>query len=161
VGDPVRIAVEFAIEEDCLAYLEKIRWPDGVRCLKCVSREISRIAAKEGVRSRKRVNQTGEAVQQRVPARQLYQCLKCRHQFTVKTGTLFNDSHLPLQKWFYALALIGNAETGVSAKQMQRDLKVSYQTAWYLCHRIREIGLGGSSQSFAAFTSEAEPASGA
>ena len=113
MGDPVRIAVEFATEEDCLAYLEKIRWPDGVRCLKCVSREISRIAAKEGVRSRKRVNQTGEAVQQRVPARQLYQCLKCRHQFTVKTGTLFNDSHLPLQKWFYALALIGNAETGV------------------------------------------------
>src|ERR1700685_811742 len=107
--DDVRIHGKFATEEACLAYLEKIRWPDGVRCLKCGSKEISRIAAKEGVRSRDRVNQAGEAVKQRIPARQLYQCLKCRHQFTAKTGTLFNDSHLPLQKWFYALALIGNA----------------------------------------------------
>jgi transposase-like protein len=157
--DEVRIAVEFATEEACLAYLEKIRWPDGVQCLKCNSKEISRIAAKEGVRSRRRINQAGEAVNQRIPARKLYQCLKCRHQFTAKTGTLFNDSHLPLQKWFYALALIGNAETGVSAKKLQRDLKVSYQTAWYLCHRIREIRQGDPSRPFAAITSAAEPAS--
>jgi DNA-directed RNA polymerase subunit RPC12/RpoP len=156
--DPVRIAVEFPTEEACLAYLEKIRWPEGVRCLKCGSTETSRIAAKEGVRSKKRVNRAGEAVVQRIPARRLYQCLKCRQQFTAKTGTLFNDSHLPLQKWFYALALIDNAEKGVSAKQMQRDLKVSYQTAWYLCHRIREIMRGTPSRPF-AFISEADPLS--
>ncbi len=157
--DPVRIAIEFSTEEACLAYLEKIRWPEGVRCLKCDSKEISRIAAKESVRSKKRINQGGEAVAQRIPARLLYQCLKCRHQFTAKSGTLFNDSHLPLQKWFYALALIGNAKEGVSAKQMQRDLQVSYQTAWYLCHRIREIMQGGPFRPVASLTSQAEPAS--
>ncbi len=156
--DPVRIAVEFSTEEACQAYLEKIRWPEGVRCLKCGSREISRIAAKEGVRSKQRVNRSGEVVAQLVPARLLYQCLKCRQQFSAKTGTLLNDSHLPLQKWFYALALIGSAEEGISAKQMQRDLRVSYQTAWYLCHRIREIMQGGP---FTALTSEATPGSGA
>src|ERR1700730_11399195 len=151
--DQVHIAVEFSTEEACLAYLEKIRWPQGVRCLKCGSKNISRIAAKEGVRSKKRINRHGEAVEQRIPARRLYHCLKCRHQFTVKTGTLLNDSHLPLQKWFYALALIDNVQEGVSAKQMQRDLRVSYQTAWYLCHRIREIMQGGPSLPFAALTS--------
>jgi transposase-like protein len=157
--DQVCIAIEFSTEEACLVYLEKIRWPQGVRCLKCGSKEISRIAARAGVRSKKRVNRNGEAVEQIVPARQLYQCLKCRQQFTVKTGTLFNDSHLPLQKWFYALALIGSAEKGVSARQMQRDLKVTYPTAWYLCHRLREILQGGPSRPFALLTPEAEPAS--
>ena len=157
--DQVSIAVEFSTEESCLAYLEKIRWPDGVRCLKCGSEEVSRTTAKEGVRSKRRVNRHGEAVEQRIPARHLYQCLKCRRQFTAKTGTLFNDSHLPLQKWFYALALIAGAEKGVSARQMQRDLKVSYQTAWYLCHRIREIMQGGPSRPYTALTFEAEPAS--
>jgi transposase-like protein len=148
--DRVSIAAEFSTEEACLAYLEKIRWPDGVRCLRCASTEISRIAAKEGVRSKKRVNHAGDEVEQRIPARRLYQCLKCRQQFTVKTGTLFADSRLPLQKWFYALALIGNAQTGISARQMQRDLRVSYQTAWFLCHRIREIMQGGPSRPFPA-----------
>jgi transposase-like protein len=157
--DQVRIAVEFSTEEACLAYLEKIRWPQGVRCLKCGSKNISRIGAKEGVRSKKRINRRGEAMEQHIPARHLYQCLKCRRQFTVKTGTLLSDSHLPLQKWFYALALIGKAKKGVSAKQMQRDLRVSYQTAWYLCHRIREIMQGSPSRPFAALTSETEPAS--
>jgi transposase-like protein len=156
--DRVRIAIEFPTEEACLAYLENIRWPEGVRCLKCNSQDISRIAARAAVRSKKRVNRNGEAVEQRIPARQLYQCLKCRQQIAVKTGTLFSDSHLPLQKWFYALALIASAEKGVSARQMQRHLKVTYQTAWYLCHRLREITQGGPSLPFSDFTFEVEPA---
>jgi transposase-like protein len=68
----------------------------------------------------------------------LYQCLECKAQFSATSGTLFNDSHLPLVKWFLAVALMCNAKKGISAKQMQRDLHVSYKTAWYLCHRIRK-----------------------
>ena len=77
--------------------------------------------------------------------RRLYQCLECGLQFTAKSGTLFNDSHLPLTKWFLAVALITNAKKGMSAKQLGRDLKIKYQTAWHLSHRIREALQGGSS----------------
>jgi hypothetical protein len=58
--------------------------------------------------------------------------------FSATTGTLFHDSHLPLQKWFMAITLMVEAKKGLSAKQMQRHLGVSYKTAWYLCHRIRQ-----------------------
>jgi transposase-like protein len=73
-----------------------------------------------------------------VPARHLYQCKKCGYQFTAKAETLFNDSHLPLVKWFLAVVLITNAKKGMSSMQLQRDLKISYQTAWYVSHRLHE-----------------------
>ena len=132
--DLIKIATEFATEESCLAYLEKARWPEGVRCIAsrdgqpCGSDRISRIVTKGGTRKNGR----------NIPVRRLFQCLDCGFQFTAKAGTLFNDSHLSLQKWFFATALMTNAKKGLSAKQLQRDLKVSYQTAWYLAHRIRE-----------------------
>ena len=59
-------------------------------------------------------------------------------KFSVTTGTLFNDTHLDLEKWFMAVALMVNAKKGISALQMKRDLKVAYKTAWYLNHRIRK-----------------------
>jgi transposase-like protein len=139
--DLIQIATEFATEEQCLAYLEKARWPEGVRCLMCGNDKVSRITTKEGVRSKKYISKkTGIASDRRIPARRLYECMEpsCGHQFTAKTGTLFNDSHLPLQKWFLAVTLMTNAKKGLSALQMKRDLKIGYQTAWYLCHRIRE-----------------------
>jgi|SRR5665213_2281095 len=134
--DLIRIATEFNTEVACLTYLEKARWPEGVRCIGvnkdggeiCDSAEITKIDTKEGVRKNGR----------KIPARHLYQCRTCGYQFTAKTETLFNDSHLPLVKWFLAVALITNAKKGMSAMQLQRDLKVSYQTAWYVSHRIRE-----------------------
>jgi transposase-like protein len=126
----LQIAVEFSTEEACLDHLEKVRWPDGVRCLKegCGSGRITKLSIKEGQRRNGR----------KIPARHLYQCRECGYQFTARTGTLFNDSHLPLTKWFLAVALMTNANKGLSAKQLQRDLNVSYETAWYLCHRIQE-----------------------
>jgi hypothetical protein len=140
--DLIAIATEFGTPEACFDFLEKMRWPEGVRCLRvdadgvaCESDKISKIVTKESVRKNGR----------KIPARHLYQCLTCGHQFTPTTGTLFNDTHLPIQKWFFAVALMTNAKKGLSAKQMQRDLKVSYQTAWYLCHRIRESMQGGAS----------------
>jgi transposase-like protein len=70
-------------------------------------------------------------------AKQLFYCKGCDYQFTVTSGTVFNDSHLALQKWFLATLLLCEAKKGMSAMQIKRTLGVSYKTAWYLCHRIR------------------------
>ena len=64
--------------------------------------------------------------------------MACKFQFSATTGTIFNDTHLDLEKWFMAVALMVNAKKGLSALQMKRDLKVAYKTAWYLNHRIRK-----------------------
>jgi transposase-like protein len=129
----IAITADFGTSEACFDFLEKMRWPAGVRCVReCGSDKISRIVTKEGKRNNGRA----------IPARHLYQCLACGHQFTATTGTLFNDTHLPIHKWFFAVALMTNAKKGMSAKQMQRDLNVSYTTAWYLCHRIRDAMKG-------------------
>jgi len=70
-------------------------------------------------------------------AKQLFYCKECDYQFSVTATTIFNDSHLPLQKWFLATLLLCEARKGMSANQIKRTLGVSYKTAWYLCHRIR------------------------
>ena len=115
----------FATDEMCLAYLEASRWPKGVRCVTCGNAKISKITRKSKSKN--------------VRA-QLYQCLEptCKQQFSATTGTIFHDSHLPLSKWFTAIALIIDAKKGMSAMQLQRHLGVNYRTAWYLAHRIRE-----------------------
>src|SRR5690348_8602200 len=104
----------FGSEDSCHAYLETLRWPDGVKCPRCDSDKISRIAA-----------------------RRQFDCDGCRYQFSVRVGTLFHDSKLPLWKWFLAVYIMGESKKGVSANQLKRMLGVSYKTAWYLCHRIR------------------------
>jgi transposase-like protein len=104
----------FGSEEKCRACLETLRWPDGVRCVRCGADTISRIET-----------------------RHLFECSKCEYQFTVRTGTIFHDSKLPLWKWFLAVYLMVQSRKGVSANQLKRMLGVSYKTAWYLCHRIR------------------------
>jgi hypothetical protein len=123
----IEVTKAFATEEQCLAYLEAKRWPNGIRCLTCGSKEISRITRKV---SKKTDNKRA----------QLYQCLEptCKQQFSATTGTIFNGSHLSLDKWYMAIALIVDAKKGMSALQLQRHLKVNYRTAWYLAHRIRE-----------------------
>ncbi len=117
---------DFATDEKCLAYLEKMRWPDGVRCITCGANKISRVT-RESKSKNKRTT--------------FYQCLEktCKQQFSPTAGTIFHDSHLPLHKWFMALALMVDAKKGMSALQLQRHLKIgSYRTAWYLFHRIRK-----------------------
>src|SRR6266536_3254997 len=104
----------FGSEDRCHDYLEGLRWPGGVKCPRCESDKISRIVK-----------------------RRQFDCDSCRYQFSVRVGTLFHDSHLPLWKWFLAVYLIGESRKGVSANQLKRTLGVSYKTAWYLCHRIR------------------------
>jgi transposase-like protein len=148
---------QFAYEQACLAYLEKIRWPQGVRCPKCGGGKISKFMTPGSKRTKKYISKrTGEVKDWKIPARRLYECLDatCRCQFTAKTGTMFSDTHLPLQKWFLAIALMISAEKGVSALRLKRELGVGYQTAWYLCHRIREAM--ERSAAVLEFTSEAE-----
>jgi transposase-like protein len=123
----IEVTKAFATEEKCLDYLEASRWPDGVRCTTCGSKEISKITRKV----------TAKTDNKRA---RLYQCLEptCKAQFSATTGTIFNGSHLPLEKWYMAIALIIDAKKGMSSLQLQRHLKVNYRTAWYLSHRIRE-----------------------
>lgn len=112
--DLPKLIEEFGTEDRCREYLEDLRWPDGVVCPRCAERSISRIEK-----------------------RKQFECNGCRYQFSVTAGTLFHDSHLPLWKWFLAIYLIGESKKGISGKQLQRTLGVSYKTAWYLGHRIR------------------------
>lgn len=118
---------KFQDDEQCLKYIQEMRWPDGVaRCPVCGSKEIKRVE-----RAAKSKNKRGW----------FYLCLEetCHNQFSPTSGTIFHDTHLPLIVWFHAIALILNAKKGISAKQLQRDLGIGgYKTAWYLNHRIRE-----------------------
>jgi hypothetical protein len=101
------------------------------------SKRVSRYVKQAGTRTRKNPT-TGELETKAVPARILYVCLACKKQFSVTEGTIFNDTHLPLDKWFMAVALMVNAKKGLSALQLKRDLKTAYKTSWYLLHRIRK-----------------------
>ncbi len=116
------VSKTFTAEDQALDYLVKQRWPNGVRCLACDCAKVYRIDTK---------GKTGR------PYRK-YECSDCRLHFSATTGTLFHDSHLPLQKWFMAMALMGEAKKGISALQVSRHLGIQYKTAWYLCHRIRK-----------------------
>ena len=121
------INIKFATEEQCLEYVEQMRWPDGiVRCPTCGDKNVKKVR-RESTSKNKRP--------------WFYVCLNrdCLQQFSPTAGTLFADSHLPLIVWFHAIGLMLNARKGISAKQLQRDLGIGgYKTAWYLNHRIRE-----------------------
>src|SRR5579863_3530462 len=112
---------KFATDEQCLAYLEGMRWPDGVvRCTVCGGDRVSKITRKTPSKNKRA---------------QIYQCLEstCKQQFSATSGTIFADSHLPLHKWFLAMALVLDAKKGLSAKQLQAHLGIgSYRTAWYM-----------------------------
>jgi len=110
----MKLAELFHSDDRCRAYLEALRWPEGITCLRCQSPKISR--------SYKR-NQ--------------FICDACEYNFSVTAGSIFHDTKLPLPKWFMAVYLMTESKKGISANQMKRTLAVSYKTAWYLCHRIR------------------------
>lgn len=110
-------------KKQCVASLEKVRWPNGVRCTVCGNDKISRVRRKKPGKN-KRIA--------------LFTCLEptCQSQFSVISETMFHDSHLPFHKWLLAVALMVDAKKGMSANPMVRHLHVSYRTAWYLAHRI-------------------------
>src|SRR5712691_6109945 len=110
----IELVEQFSDEEACRKHLTELRWPDGIKCLRCESTKVNGPSK-----------------------RHLYECAECGYQFSVKVGTVFNDSKLPLWKWFVATYLMCESKKGMSANQLKRTLGVSYKTAWYLCHRIR------------------------
>jgi transposase-like protein len=105
----------YSTDEHCREALTQLRFPDGVKCLKCKSDNVAPVSD-----------------------RKVWVCYSCHYQFSVTVGTIFHDSHLPLTKWFLVTYLITESRKGISANQIKRMLGISYKTAWYLCHRIRK-----------------------
>lgn len=98
-------------------HLEALRWPDGAECPHCGLINATAISGgRDG----------------------LYQCNNCREQFTVTVGTVFERSKVPLNKWLLCNHLLVSSKKGISAHQIHRMLGVTYKTAWFMCHRIRE-----------------------
>ncbi|HTV55510.1 MAG TPA: IS1595 family transposase [Terriglobia bacterium] len=108
--------IYFSNPDNCLSYLMARRWPNGVTCPTCGSKHVGYIAS-----------------------RRMFQC-KTRHpkaQFSVKLGTIFEDSPLGLDKWLPAMWMIANNRNGISSCELHRALKVTQKTAWFMLHRIR------------------------
>ena len=113
--DLMTLIEQFSTDEKCREALMHLRWPHGVKCLRCGHDKVSP-----------------------VKDRKVFDCDSCHYQFSVTVGTIFNDSHLDLTKWFIVTYLMCESKKGISASQVYRMLgKKSYKTAWYLCHRIR------------------------
>ena len=100
--------------------LEAVRWPNGPVCPHCGSVN----------------NATRMAGDAHRPG--LFNCRDCRQQFSVTIGTVFERSHIPLHKWMLANHLMNASKKGISAHQLHRMLHMSYKSAWFMCHRLRE-----------------------
>lgn len=134
-------APHFHNEEAAFAYVEALLWPQGPVCPHCGNCDADRIGRLQGKSSR-----IG-----------LRKCYACRGTFTVRMGTIFEDSHLALHLWLQVIHLMCASKKGVSTRQIQRMLQCSMKTAWFLTHRIREamkdgqLGpLGGEGQTVEA-----------
>lgn len=121
------LAPQFRDEDAAREYLEKHTWPDGPVCPHCgLVNEAYKLTPKPGSKS---------AVRKGV-----WKCKGCRKQFTVTVKSIFADSHIPLHKWLLAIHLMASSKKGISAHQLMRNLEIgSYQTAWFMAHRIRWV----------------------
>lgn len=109
----------FHDEAKAREYLESLHWPDGAECPHCESMNVTKVGgstARPG----------------------LYMCNACRKQFTVTVGTIMEDSKIPLTKWLLAYRLLNGGKKGISANELKRHLGITYKSAWFLAHRIRE-----------------------
>jgi transposase-like protein len=120
----LQVIKEFSTEEKCIKHLEKLRWPKGIICPCCGSNR--------KVYSIERSNN--------------YKCADCKKQFSVRKGTIFEESRLPLQKWFVASWLVTSNRKGISSCQLAREIGVTQKTAWFMLGRLREVAkvIGGS-----------------
>lgn len=127
----------FHDEAAAFAELEAILWADGPVCPHCGG--MDRVYALKGVRSK-----PSKKHPEGVERHGLKKCGHCRKQFTVRVGTIFEDSHAPLHKWFQAIHLLCSSKKGISSHQLHRILEVQYNTAWFMSHRLREAMRSGS-----------------
>lgn len=119
----MRISERFSTEEAAREWLESKRWPEGAACPHCGGAEVYKLTPKP---------------ESKKPGRKgLYKCKYCRKQFTVTVGTIFEDSHIPLNKWLLGIYLLCSSKKGMSAHQLHRMLGITYKAAWFMCHRIR------------------------
>jgi transposase-like protein len=121
-------APEFRDEDKARAWLEQARWPNGVNCPHCGSLGVIRLGYEvPKVGSKNRPHRPG-----------LFHCRDCRGQFTVCTGHVMESSHVKLAKWVLAIRLMTSSKKGMSAHQLHRSIHVTYKTAWFMFHRLRE-----------------------
>lgn len=108
----------FPDEKTCVAHLEQQRWPSGIVCplCGCIGGKI-----------------------QRITRNSLYKCGDCGKQFSVRKGTIFEESRLPLQKWFMAFWLVTSNRKGINSCQLAREIGVTQKTAWFVLGRVREV----------------------
>lgn len=106
----------FPTEESAVKWFEEILWPNGRRCGHCGS------------------DKTCMASHQKMP----YWCKSCRSYFSVKTGTVFANSKLPMRKWLFGLYIFTTSLKGVSSMKLHRELKITQKSAWFMLHRLRE-----------------------
>lgn len=105
----------FPDQETARVYLESRLWPEGPKCPVCGLGE--RITARKGG---------------------FYRCNQCKEDFTVRTGTIFERSHIPLHKWVYAMYLLVTARKGISSVQLAKEIGITQKSAWFMLHRLRE-----------------------
>ncbi|MBI2164949.1 MAG: IS1595 family transposase [Chloroflexi bacterium] len=117
--------VKFPDDATCLGFLFHARWPNGVFCETC-----QRVTKHFRIRSKK-----------------VYGCAFCGHEMSPTAGTIYDHSSTPLRSWFYAIFLMAQTRTGVSAKQLQRELGVTYKTAWRIFSKVRELMAQSTEQS--------------
>jgi transposase-like protein len=113
-------------EDAAFAFVEAHVWPEGPVCPHCGG--VERISKMQGNATRKG----------------LHKCYQCRKQFTVRMGTIFESSHVPLHIWLQALFLVSGSKKGISSNQLHRTLGVTLKTAWFMSHRIREAMRDGA-----------------
>lgn len=123
-------APRFQNEDAAREYLEGIHWPEGPLCPHCGSDNAKRLPPQRGRKTK--ANPEGTV------RRGVVQCNDCRQQYTVTVGTVFERSKVPLNKWLLANHLLCASKKGISGHQMARMLGVTYKTAWFMMHRIRE-----------------------
>src|ERR1039458_2416645 len=123
MAHPVLSAPHFHNEEAAFAYVEGNLWPKGPVCPHCGNCDEKPIGRRTGKSSR-----AG-----------LRKCYACRKAFTVRIGSIFEDSHFPLRLWLQAIQLLPPSKKGISTRQIQRTFNCSMKTAWFLTHRIREM----------------------
>jgi transposase-like protein len=104
----------FSDPDICLKFVVELRWPNGPSCPRCGCKELSFLST-----------------------RRLWKCKDCKKQFSVKVGTIFEDSPLGLDKWLAAIWLIANAKNGISSWEIHRALGVTQKSAWFMLHRVR------------------------
>lgn len=105
----------FPDEKSAREYMESARWPAGIRCIHC-----------------------GHGEAYRVNDGKIYTCKSCHKQFTIRTGTVMEDSHIPIRKWLYAMYLVSVSRKGISSIQISKELGITQKSAWFMLERLRE-----------------------